>query len=729
MATARPSKKLQSNALEGKLAALDRVQAVIEFAVDGTVITANENFLKTLGYTLDEIKGQHHRIFCDPAYTRTAEYEGFWTKLRRGEFGAGVYRRIGKNRNDIWIQASYNPIFDASGMVERIVKFATDVTAQKEISAEADGKLNAISKAQAMIEFKLDGTVFSANENFLKTLGYTMDEIRGYHHRMFCEQAYTQTPEYENFWAKLRRGEFDAGVYRRVGKNNKEVWIQASYNPILDANGKVSKIVKFATDITEQKNKAAEADVKLNAISKAQAMIEFALDGTVLTANENFLKTLGYSLDEIKGEHHRMFCESAYTQTSQYEGFWSKLRRGEFEAGSYRRVGKNSKEIWIQASYNPIFDANGRVSKVVKFATDITAQRQEQDELARLMAEVQETMGAVADGDLTRSIVNSYRGGLEDTKVSINSAVERVRSLVLEIAASTNTINGASSDIAEGNSNLNSRTQAQASALEETAASIEQMTATIKQTASNAISANQLAAGARDSAEKGGQVVGNAVKAMGAITESSKKVADIIGVIEQIAFQTNMLALNAAVEAARAGDQGRGFAVVAAEVRNLAQRSAAAAKEIKALIQDSAEKVLQGAQLVNNSGETLSEIVGSVKKVNDIIAEITTASEEQSSGIDQINAAVSQMDKATQQNAAMVEEASAAAESLQEQAGTLSGLVQMFRTGDEEVAAQKHVAKKSAPVSVSKQPAQAAPASNGTKVKNGESHDAAWKSF
>jgi methyl-accepting chemotaxis protein len=416
MATAKPSKKLQSNALEGKLAALDKVQAVIEFSLDGTVITANENFLKTLGYTLDEIKGQHHRMFCDPAYTRTAEYEGFWAKLRRGDFDAGVYKRIDKNRNDIWIQASYNPVFDGSGKVERIVKFATDVTKQKNLSAEADGKLEAISKAQAMIEFKVDGTVLSANENFLNTLGYTLDEIRGHHHRMFCEPSYTQTPEYEQFWAKLRRGEFDAGVYRRVGKNSKEVWIQASYNPIFDANGKVSKIVKFATNITEQKNKGAEADGKLNAISKAQAMIEFALDGTVIAANENFLKTVGYSLDEIKGQHHRMFCEPAYTQTSEYEGFWAKLRRGEFDAGAYRRVGKNGREVWIQASYNPIFDANGRVAKVVKFATDITEQRQASDELARLMTEVQETMGAVAEGDLTRSIESAYRGGLKTQK-------------------------------------------------------------------------------------------------------------------------------------------------------------------------------------------------------------------------------------------------------------------------------------------------------------------------
>jgi methyl-accepting chemotaxis protein len=287
----------------------------------------------------------------------------------------------------------------------------------------------------------------------------------------------------------------------------------------------------------------------------------------------------------------------------------------------------------------------------------------------------------LARGNLTSEMSGDFRGEFASMRDAINGSMGKLREMVSQINDGAGAITSAASDIAEGNGNLNKRTQDQASALEETASSIEEMTATIKQNANNANQANQLASGARDSAEKGGQVVGAAVKAMGAIMESSKKVADIIGVIEQIAFQTNMLALNAAVEAARAGDQGRGFAVVAAEVRNLAQRSAAAAKEIKALIQDSAEKVGQGAQLVNDSGDTLQTIVSAVKKVSDIIGEITSASDEQASGIDQINSAVAQMDKATQQNAAMVEQAASAAESLKEQARGMVELVGFFDVG------------------------------------------------
>jgi methyl-accepting chemotaxis protein len=301
------------------------------------------------------------------------------------------------------------------------------------------------------------------------------------------------------------------------------------------------------------------------------------------------------------------------------------------------------------------------------------------DRVAQPVAETNRVIAALAQGDLTASMGGDFQGDFAALRDQLNTSMSTIGTMVQQIASAADTINSAASDISEGNINLNSRTQEQSSALEETAASLEELTATVKQNANNANQANQLAAGAQDAAEKGGHVVGSAVAAMSAITEASKKVADIIGVIEQIAFQTNMLALNAAVEAARAGDQGRGFAVVAAEVRTLAQRSASAAKEIKGLIVDSQEKVEQGAKLVNRSGDTLHEIVAAVKKVNDIIGEIDAASDQQASGIDQINAAVAQMDKNTQQNAAMVEEATAAAESMTEQARSMTELVRFFK--------------------------------------------------
>ncbi len=234
--------------------ALNRVQGVIEFELDGTIIHANENFLGVLGYKLKDVQGKHHSMFCDPAYVKTSEYKQFWARLGRGEFEQGEFRRVHKNGQDVWINASYNPVLDADGKPMKVVKFATDITASKRQNAEYEGKLNAIDKAQAMIEFDVDGIVLGANENFLGLMGYRLDEVRGKHHRIFCDPEYVQGADYQAFWKKLNRGEYDTGRYQRLGKNGKKVWIQATYNPILDLNGKPYKIVKFATDITEPVN-------------------------------------------------------------------------------------------------------------------------------------------------------------------------------------------------------------------------------------------------------------------------------------------------------------------------------------------------------------------------------------------------------------------------------------------------------------------------------------------
>lgn len=255
--------------LMGKVSALERVQATIEFNLDGTIAAANENFLSAFGYELSEIKGEHHRIFCDPAFINTLDYKRFWEKLNRGEFDTGEYKRYGKNGKEIWINASYNPIFNAEGKVYKIVKFASDITKEKMLSLEVNAKMNAIDKAQAVIEFNLDGIVVSANENFLKTVGYDINEIRGKHHRMFCDEEYTNSMSYRNFWEKLNRGELDAGEYKRRGKGGKEIWINASYNPVFNADGKVYKVVKFATDITAMKRMISSIEETAAALSGA----------------------------------------------------------------------------------------------------------------------------------------------------------------------------------------------------------------------------------------------------------------------------------------------------------------------------------------------------------------------------------------------------------------------------------------------------------------------------
>jgi methyl-accepting chemotaxis protein len=289
----------------------------------------------------------------------------------------------------------------------------------------------------------------------------------------------------------------------------------------------------------------------------------------------------------------------------------------------------------------------------------------------------------VAAGDLSKEFETERGGDFGRLLRGMGEMEDTLTDVVTRIKASTDSIVVASGQIAAGNQDLSSRTEEQASSLEETAASMEELTSTVKQNADNARQANQLALSASEVAVKGGNVVGQVVDTMASINASSKKIVDIIGVIDGIAFQTNILALNAAVEAARAGEQGRGFAVVASEVRSLAQRSGAAAKEIKGLIDDSVGKVDVGSALVGEAGKTMAEIVGSVKRVTDIIGEITAASHEQAQGIEQVNQAIAQMDQVTQQNAALVEEAAAAVQSLQEQAGSLSQVVATFKLDDE----------------------------------------------
>jgi methyl-accepting chemotaxis protein len=664
----------------GQLAAIKKAQAVIEFTLDGKIVDANDNFLNALGYSLAEIKGQHHSMFAEPAYRQSAEYRLFWERLGRGEYDSGQYKRIGKGGKEIWIQASYNPIMGPDGKPFKVVKYATDITEQVISTANFSGQIAAIKKAQAVIEFTLDGKIVDANENFLNALGYSLAEIKGQHHSMFVEPAHRQSTEYRMFWEKLGRGEYDAGQYKRVGKGGNEIWIQASYNPIMGPDGKPFKVVKYATDITAQVISTADFSGQIAAIKKAQAVIEFTLDGKIVDANENFLNTLGYSLSEIKGQHHSMFVDASYRQSTDYRMFWDKLGRGEYDSGQYKRVGKGGKEIWIQASYNPIMGPDGKPFKVVKYATDITAQVRASEVLQAAVRQTQDVVGAAKENDLRQRIpLDGMSGEIQHLCEGVNGLLDTMSSMISDVADSAGTLSMAAREIAAGNTDLSQRTEEQAASLEETAASMEELTATVRQNAENAQQANKLASSASDVAIKGGSVVAEVVQTMDGITQASRKIADIIGVIDEIAFQTNILALNAAVEAARAGDQGRGFAVVAAEVRNLAQRSANAAKEIKGLISDSVSKVESGSRLVDTAGKTMEEIVQSVKRVTDIMAEISAASQEQRGGIEQVNNAVTQMDKVTQQNAALVEEAAAAAKSMEDQTSAMTDMVGQFQ--------------------------------------------------
>ena len=626
--------------LEAIVAAIGRSQAVIEFQMDGTILSANENFLNTLGYRLDEIQGKHHSIFAEPGYATSPEYKEFWAKLNRGEYYSGEYKRIGKGGKEVWIQASYNPILDTNGTPFKVVKFATDVTAQKLQNANFTGQIAAIGKSQAVIEFQMDGTIASANDNFLNTVGYRLDEIQGKHHSIFAEPGYASSPEYKEFWAKLNRGEYAAGEYKRIGKGGKEVWIQASYNPILDTNGKPSKVVKFATDVTAQKLQNANFTGQIAAIGKSQAVIEFQMDGTILSANDNFLNTLGYRLEEIQGKHHSIFAEPGYATSPEYKEFWTKLNRGEYDAGEYKRIGKGGKEVWIQASYNPILDLNGKPFKVVKYATDVTQQISNRVEIVRVMQ-------AASAGDLTqevRTIGNDH----------LAQVGEQMREFFSALRANLQRIGQAASTLSASSEELTAISQQMAGNAEETATQATVVSAASEQVSRNvsvvATGSSEMQASILEiskSANEAARVANNAVtvadntnQTITKLGDSSIEIGKVIKLITTIAQQTNLLALNATIEAARAGEAGKGFAVVANEVKELAKQTAKATEDIGRQIED-IQANAKGAVLA------IREVSSVINQINDISYNIASAVEEQTATTSEIGRNVGEAAKGT----------------------------------------------------------------------------------
>lgn len=440
----------------------------------------------------------------------------------------------------------------------------------------------------------------------------------------------------------------------------------------------IGLVVTALTDNRMIKMKASEQEVQglVDAIDRTQARIEFELDGTILDANQNFLAATGYALDEVKGRHHRIFVDTAEANSPEYGEFWARLARGEYHVGQFRRVGKGGREIWLQAAYNPILDADGKPVRVVKYATDISGTK----EATKLIGQAIES---ISKGDLTVTLPEDLPGEFAVIAAALNRALQNLNGSLSQVAAAAAQVAAAADEISSGSQSLAQSTSEQASTLEEVSSSLQEVASMTEQNASNAHEAKSLSDAARQSSDSGVEAMRRLSDAMAKIKNSSDETAKIVKTIDEIAFQTNLLALNAAVEAARAGDAGKGFAVVAEEVRNLAMRSAEAAKDTATLIEESVANAEGGVELNRDVLENLEEISDQVRKVSEVMAEISTASEQQTQGVTQITTAVEQMNQVTQQTAANAEESSSASEELTGQSEEMKALVQRFKLNGE----------------------------------------------
>ncbi|MEI8026895.1 MAG: methyl-accepting chemotaxis protein [Pseudomonadota bacterium] len=573
------------------VAAINRVQAVISFKLDGTILDANENFLSTLGYTLSEIKGKHHRMFCDQTYVNSDAYRLFWEKLGRGEFDNGEYRRIGKGGKEVWINASYNPIFDASGKVSKVVKFAVDISAQK----LKDCELAALRKSQAVIEFNLDGTVIAANDNFQKTLNYSLDEIKGKHHSMFCDPAYTASAEYRNFWADLARGEFQTGLYKRIGRQGKEIYIQASYNPIFDLNNKPYKVVKYATDVTKQTLERMAQEATVGRIQSMMDNIPINVmmadkDGTILYINPKSIQTLKTIEKDLPIPVEKILNHSFdvfHKNPAHQKKLVADDRNLPHEAKI--KLGQNTLALLATA----VYDNNRKyLGPMVTWevVTDRLLLVQNVTEASRQLAAASAELNATA------------------TQLSGNA--ERSTSVANSTAS-------ASEEVSQG--------------VRTVATNTEEMSASIKEIARNAAEASTTSA----TTLKQAQATNLTITALG---QSSQEIGNVIKVISSIAQQTNLLALNATIEAARAGDAGRGFAVVANEVKELAKQTAKATEDITSKI-TGIQKESTGAV------EAVAAIGHTIEKLNGIAGAIAASVEEQAATTNEVSRVVQESAK------------------------------------------------------------------------------------
>jgi methyl-accepting chemotaxis protein len=585
--------------------AINRSQALIEFSPDGTVLTANSNFLKAMGYDLKDIQGKPHRMFCEPAFVESPAYTALWDKLRRGEFDTGEYKRLGKDGREVWILASYNPVLAHDGRVTKVIKIATDITESK---AELKARTDVMNLTSIVSEANLRGDIMNLNDKFIEVSKYSREELIGKPHNT------TRHPDmpkevFKEMWATIGRGNIFRGIVKNRAKDGTPYYVDAVIVPIMGTNGKPKKYLGVRYDITEAEVERQNMRAVIRAIDASFAYIEFDTSGKVLAYNKNFQTEMEYGADEAVGKHHESFCDPEYTRSSEYAQFWPDLKSGKSKSGTFKRRTRSGKTVWLQAVYSPVTDEVGRVIKVIKIAMNVTEQQ-------NMIVSIQETAATLssASAELTATAMEMSRTAEQTSQESQTTAVAAE-----EVAAGVQTV----------------------------AASIEEMVASSKEIGRSTSESAQMAKTTLQKAQESNLIVTK-------LGVSSREIGEVIKVISSIAQQTNLLALNATIEAARAGEAGRGFAVVANEVKELAKQTAKATNDITNKI-GAIQSDTQGAV------GAIGEISLAVDKLNSLSGVIAAAVEEQNATTTEISRVVVESKKGVESIAATIKNVSDAA--------------------------------------------------------------------